>query len=117
MLGLRPPMTCRSHATVAVLTRRKLSVRGWPTSPPDARLPAGMPTPDGPSHDLPRLIEVLDQHGVEYLVCGGAAAQAYGAGRPTEDADCVVKRERANHPKGREALPELRAIRDRQTSA
>jgi hypothetical protein len=51
-----------------------------------------MPTPDAPSHDLARLIEVLDQHGVEYLVCGGAAAQVYGAERPTEDADCVVKR-------------------------
>jgi hypothetical protein len=46
-----------------------------------------MPRPDGPPHDLARLIEVLDQHGVEYLACGGAAAQAYGAKRPTEDAD------------------------------
>lgn len=55
-----------------------------------------MPTPDGPPHDLARLIEVLNQHGVEYLVCGGAAAQAYGAERPTQDADCVVKQERAN---------------------
>jgi hypothetical protein len=68
-----------------------------------------MPTPDGPSHDLARLIEVLDQHSVEYLVCGGAAAQAYGAGRPTEDADCVVKRERANLERLAAAMRELHA--------
>jgi hypothetical protein len=46
-----------------------------------------MPSIDGPLCDLPRLIEVLDRHGVEYLIVGGAAAYAYGAERPTEDAD------------------------------
>ncbi len=55
-----------------------------------------MPSLDGPPHDLPRLIEVLDHYEVEYLIVGGAAAYAYGAARPTEDADCVVRRERAN---------------------
>jgi hypothetical protein len=49
-----------------------------------------MPRPDGPSHDLGRLIEVLDRHGVEYLMVGGVAAIGYGAERPTDDADCVV---------------------------
>jgi hypothetical protein len=34
--------------------------------------PALMPDFDGPSHDLPRLIEVLDRHEVEYLIVGGA---------------------------------------------
>jgi hypothetical protein len=49
---------------------------------------------DGPPHDLPRLIEVLDRYEVEYLI--GAAAYAYSAKRLTEDADCVVRWERAN---------------------
>jgi hypothetical protein len=47
--------------------------------------------PDGPPHDLRRLIEVLDRYGVEYLMVGGVAAIGYGAERPTEDADCVVR--------------------------
>ena len=53
-----------------------------------------MPEPDA-RHDLRHLIEVLDRHGVEYLLVGGAAATAYGAERPTDDIDCVVRRERA----------------------
>ncbi len=51
---------------------------------------------DGPPLDLRRLIEVLDRYDVEYLIVGGAAAYAYGAERPTDDADCVVRRQRAN---------------------
>jgi hypothetical protein len=68
-----------------------------------------MPAPDGPSHDLPRLIGTLDRHGVEYLICGGAAAVAYGASRPTDDADCVVRREQANLDRLAAALRELNA--------
>jgi len=68
-----------------------------------------MPELDGPPHDLPRLIEVLDRHEVEYLIVGGAAAYAYGAERPTEDADCVVRRERANLERLAGALRELHA--------
>lgn len=48
---------------------------------------------DGPGLDLPRLIEVLNRHEVEYLLVGGVAATAHGAERETEDADCVVRRE------------------------
>ncbi|MGD0085009.1 MAG: hypothetical protein ABSD78_17695 [Acidimicrobiales bacterium] len=68
-----------------------------------------MPDPDGPPYDLPRLIEVLDRHQVEYLIVGGAAAVAYGAERPTEDADCVVSRDRANLVRLASALRELNA--------
>ena len=68
-----------------------------------------MPSLDGPPHDLPRLIEVLDRYEVEYLIVGGAAAYAYGAERPTEDADCVVRRERANLDRLAGALRELHA--------
>jgi len=70
-----------------------------------------MPAPDssGPPHDLARLIEVLNRHGVDYLLAGGAAARAYGAERLTEDADCVVRRERANLDRLASAMRELNA--------
>jgi hypothetical protein len=55
------------------------------------------------------LIEVLDRYEVEYLIVGGAAAYAYGAERPTEDADCVVRRERTNLDRLAGALQELHA--------
>jgi hypothetical protein len=68
-----------------------------------------VPTPDSPRHDLGRLIEVLDRYQVEYLIVGGVAAIAYGAARPTEDVDCVVRRERANLERLAGALGELNA--------
>lgn len=68
-----------------------------------------MAGPDGPPHDLRRLIEVLDRHGVDYLMVGGVAAIGYGAERPTEDADCVVRRDRANLNRLAGALRELNA--------
>jgi len=68
-----------------------------------------MATNDGPPLDLGRLIGVLDRHGVKYLLCGGAAATAYGAERLTEDADCVVSRERANLDHLAEAMREIDA--------
>ena len=68
-----------------------------------------MADPDGPPHDLRRLIEVLDRHGVEYLMVGGVAAIGYGAERQTEDADCVVRRERANLDRLADALREMHA--------
>jgi hypothetical protein len=67
-----------------------------------------MPEPDA-CHDLRHLIEVLDRHGVEYLLVGGAAATAYGAERPTDDIDCVVRRERGNLDRLADALRELNA--------
>ena len=66
-------------------------------------------TPDDPPHDLGRLIEVLDRYQVEYLMVGGVAAIGYGAERPTEDADCVVRRERSNFDRLAGALGELHA--------
>jgi hypothetical protein len=68
-----------------------------------------MPTPDGPVHDLGRIVEVLERNGVEYLLVGGVAAIGYGATRPTEDADCVVRRTRANLERLSAALTELNA--------
>ena len=68
-----------------------------------------VPDPDHSPQGLPRLIEVLERHGVEYLIVGGAAAYAYGASRPTEDIDCVVRRDRANLDRLAAALRELGA--------
>jgi hypothetical protein len=77
------------------------------------KTPAPTPKPerpiDGPSLELGRLVEVLDRHGVEYLLVGGSAAGAHGAERPTEDADCVVRRERGNLDRLAGALRELNA--------
>jgi len=70
---------------------------------------APMPGLDGPPHDLRRLIEVLDRHDVEYLLVGGVAALAHGAERPTDDADCVVRRGRDNLDCLAAALRELNA--------
>ena len=60
-----------------------------------------------PPHDLARLIGVLDRHQVDYLLVGGAAGRAYGATRLTEDADCVVSRDRTNLGRMAAALREL----------
>ncbi len=68
-----------------------------------------MSPPDGPPPDLGRVIAVFARHGVDYLLCGGAAAAAHGAERPTDDADCVVRRERANLDRLAAAMRELNA--------
>lgn len=48
------------------------------------------------SFDPTRILLVLDEHGVDYIVVGGIAAQAYGATRATGDLDCVPKSTREN---------------------
>jgi hypothetical protein len=63
----------------------------------------------GPPLDLNRLLEVLTRHDVEFVVIGGSAAGFLGASRLTEDADCVVRRERANLDNLASALRELHA--------
>src|SRR5271157_2826715 len=68
-----------------------------------------MATHDGAPLDLGRLIGAFDRHGVKYLLCGGAAATAYGAERSTEDADCVVAREQVNLDRLAAAIRELNA--------
>lgn len=62
---------------------------------------------DGPPLDLPRLIETLDRHGVEYILVGGAAALSYGAQRPTKDFDCVPQRTAENLRRLADAMREL----------
>jgi len=63
----------------------------------------------GPPLDLNRLLEVLTRNGVDFVVVGGSAAGFLGASRLTEDADCVVRRERANLERLASALREVHA--------
>ena len=65
--------------------------------------------PDQPLPDVARISEVLDRHGVDYLVIGGVATQAYGAERPTSDFDCLVRRSVENFDRLAAAMRELRA--------
>lgn len=65
--------------------------------------------PDQAGPDLLRLVEVLDRHGVEYLVVGGVAARAHGARRLTHDLDCLVRRAKENLERLAHALAELHA--------
>ena len=71
------------------------------------RLPT--PLPDQSRPDVPRITEVLDRHGVDYLVIGGVATQAYGAERPTGDFDCLVRRTGENFDRLAAAMRELKA--------
>jgi hypothetical protein len=52
------------------------------------RLPT--PLPDQSRPDVRRITEDFDRYGVDYLVTGGVATQAYGAERPTGDFDCLA---------------------------
>lgn len=72
-------------------------------------MPAPKHRSDGPPLELGKLVEALDRHRVEYLLVGGSAAGLHGAERPTEDADCVVRRERGNLDRLASALRELNA--------
>lgn len=62
---------------------------------------------EGPTLDVPTLVEVLDRHGVEVLVVGGVAALAYGARRGTRDLDCLVRCEEQNLERLAAAMREL----------
>ena len=44
--------------------------------------------------DPERLLRVLNQHGVVYVIVGGLAAIAHGSTLPTEDVDVAPGRDR-----------------------
>ncbi len=52
---------------------------------------------------------MLDRHGVDYVLVGGAAAAMLGAERLTQDVDCVISRQLANLERVASALQELGA--------
>jgi len=64
---------------------------------------------EGTAPDVARLVEVLDRHGVDYLVVGGVATRFYGAERPTWDFDCLVRRTRGNFERLAMSMRELNA--------
>ena len=59
--------------------------------------------------DLARLLEVLEQHKVAYVLIGGLAAVYHGSPFPTEDADITPRTDRANLARLAAALEDLHA--------
>lgn len=66
-----------------------------------------------PPLDAERIVEVLDRHGVDYVIVGGVGARLHGAGRLTYDLDLCPGWEPANLDRLAAALRELDArLRD-----
>ena len=66
-------------------------------------------TPSEVGFDPAGLIEVLDRHGVVYVLVGGYAAQLHGSSRPTNDMDVTPATDRDNLARLAAALKELGA--------
>lgn len=62
-----------------------------------------------PPLDRFRILEVLNDHGVEYLVVGGVGAQLLGATRPTADLDSLASTTRENLDRLASAMNALNA--------
>lgn len=73
-------------------------------APPPPEQPSG-----APPLDLPRLVETLDRHNVDFIVVGGAAAYGHGAVRLTEDLDCLPRPDPENLQRLAGAMRELGA--------
>ena len=65
--------------------------------------------PDGEPLDGERILRVLADHGVDYVLVGGLAVQAHGHLRTTIDVDVLPRPERANLVRLAAALNELGA--------
>jgi hypothetical protein len=61
----------------------------------------------GPSLQPERLLEILDRHGVNFVVVGGLAGVAHGSAHPTFDLDVAYARDDANLSRLAAALREL----------
>lgn len=59
--------------------------------------------------DPDRILEILDRHGVDYVLVGGVAARVHGAERVTADIDCVPATDEENLRRLADALVELGA--------
>jgi hypothetical protein len=62
-----------------------------------------------PGLDVLRIMRVLNDHGVEYLLVGGAAAVIHGAERQTQDFECVAQTGQENLQRLALAMRELNA--------
>jgi predicted nucleotidyltransferase len=58
---------------------------------------------------LERIVELLNRHGVEYLVIGGAAETIFGSARPTFDIDICHRRTIGNLERLAAVLREIKA--------
>jgi len=74
---------------------------------PAAREPAQAPD-DAPTDPL-EVFRALNRHGVDYMVIGGVAVQAYGHVRTTQDVDILVAPDEANLENLATALKQLGA--------
>jgi hypothetical protein len=54
-----------------------------------------------------RLLEILDRHGVDFVVVGGVAGNVHGSGYPTFDLDVAYARDGANFGRLASALNEM----------
>lgn len=63
-----------------------------------------------PPLDFERVLRVLEEHKVRYVVVGGGAASLHGAARATIDTDCVVLRTPENLDRVGRALRDLGAF-------
>jgi hypothetical protein len=65
--------------------------------------------PDAPQFDEARIVQVLDRHGVAYVLVGGLGALLHGASRPTMDFDLCAAWDLDNLGRLVDALRELGA--------
>jgi len=65
--------------------------------------------PVDPALDAPAIFEVLERHGVQYVVIGGYAAELHGSNRRTVDVDVVPETTLDNLDRLVGALRELAA--------
>lgn len=63
----------------------------------------------GPMLNLDRLLEILDRHGVDFVVVGGIAGNAHGSAYATFDLDVAYSRDEANLGRLAAALDEMQA--------
>jgi hypothetical protein len=63
----------------------------------------------GDTFDPVRIIEILNRHGVDFVLVGGYAALLYGARRPTYDVDITPATDAGNLQRLSDALRELKA--------
>jgi hypothetical protein len=81
-----------------------VSPRRHPQRPPE---PNGTPD-DGPTDPI-EVFRALNSHGVDYLIIGGVAVQAYGHVRTTQDIDVIVAPDARNLERLAAALEQLGA--------
>ena len=106
-MPVRPPTTTfLLSSMVGCSTPLPRSLRSLTRSTRDGLRPS---TVAEDSFDPGRILAVLDQHNVEYILVGGLGARAHGAVRPTSDIDCVPEGGLVNLGRLADALIELGA--------